>query len=343
MTRIKTDATTDRTDKSARLPESAEALAEGLARSGRRWGIWARDVPPLVESVGPAAVAAAMKDVQALGGEVLGLTSIRQASATLDPGELREVGAEAARQGVELQVNLGTVHPDRYDAAEGEAAIDAGAKLGVGCFHATFGVVADRFAITPTWTEQLRSAVDPMRALVDRAGRALVMRTHEEMTTFELMRLCESVGRDDLRVGYSPVNVVTRLEDPDAAFRRVADRTSTLFLDDYVISRTAAGAARRLCLLGEGVIGWERLIADSPPDAVTLLDIHHAEFDMPFYDPEWLVHQPDLNVGEFVDVLRPSSETDPGQIPFQERRAHGRRLLARATSVGSGTTEASVG
>ncbi|MCX2750455.1 hypothetical protein OOZ51_21995 [Arthrobacter sp. MI7-26] len=315
------------------LTDRGVLLAEVLAHSGLAWGIKARDVPALSGASGPDAVVSAIRDVAALGCKVLVLTSVRQASPSLDRGELRAIRAEASRLAVQLQADLGSFHPDRYDHREVGAALEAGTTLGIVGYHVTFGIMDDRFLASPTWPEQLKTAVGPLRELVDRAESTVVMRTHEEMTTFELASLCASVGREALQVGFSPVNVVTRLEDPTAAFDRVAVRVNTLYLDDCWVARTRDGASRRLCPLGHGAVNWERLLAYPDPRTIAVLDVHHAQFDMPFYQREWLAHHPDLRVPEFLRVMQSSIGFDLGQTSFEERRIHGRRVLERATAV----------
>ena len=47
------------------------------------------------------------------------------------------------------------------------------------------------------------------------------MKTHEEITTTEAMRLVEEVGEDVLGIAFDPVNVVVRGELPTAAACRV--------------------------------------------------------------------------------------------------------------------------
>ena len=83
------------------------------------------------------------------------------------------------------------------------------------------------------------------------------------------------------------------------------------------------------------MIDWRGLLTEADPSVVAILDIHHAEFDMPFHDRDWLAHHPDLEVAEFVEVLRQSVNEDPGHTPFEQRRAYGRRLLARAAQIRS--------
>jgi sugar phosphate isomerase/epimerase len=322
-------STTDAAGRPTLAP-SAVSLAEALAEGSRPWGVASRDLPAFQDAAGAEAACAGLADAADLGARVLLLSAVEAASPGLDPGELAEVRAEADRLGVELHSSLGSVHPHRYDADAVGDLIAAGSTLGVTAYHVTFGVMADRLATSPSWADQLRAGVEPLRGLVDRAERPVVLRTHEEMTTFELVRLADRVDRDALCVGFSPVNVVTRLEDVLSAFERVCDRVAVHFLDDSLLVRTSTGLARRLTTLGDGVVPWEAVLRGTPSHVPAIIDIHQAEFDMPLYEPGWLDHEPDLTPGEIAAVLRWSTGTDIAQVPTEQRRRHSRELLAHA-------------
>ncbi|MFF0341564.1 sugar phosphate isomerase/epimerase family protein [Kribbella sp. NPDC004875] len=284
-------------------------------------GIAARDLPAHED------VVAALDELQRRGAGVLLLPSPRDASPDLDPGELREVRAEASRRGVTIETGIGELHPDRFRYDEKLALLAAGEVLGVTAYHTSFGVLADRFRTDPTWEQQRAAGVAGVRSLVERAERPLVLRTHEEMTTFELCRLVDQVDHPGLRVGFSPVNVITRLEDPLSALERIADLVRTVFVDDAWVVRTGTGLARRLRRLGDGDLPWRAIVdrlADRPVQYI--LDIHRAEFDMPLYDATWLGHHSDLTVQELVAVLRASRDAGE-QTPASERAAWALELL----------------
>lgn len=316
------------------IDDGARAVAGLLATSGRPWGIASRDIPALQRGTGSQAVVEALGEVRALGGDTLLLLGTpRQASPTLDRVELAEVGVEADRLGIELAASIGSVHPDRYRPDDAALLLAGGRHLGVTSYHVTFGVMADRFAAAPTWEEQLVAGVGPLRRLVWEAERPVVLRTHEEMTTMELTRLIDDIGHDGLCVGFSPVNVVTRLEDVTAAFNRLSGLIHTLFLDDCVLPRTHSGLARRLWLLGCGCVPWQDLLTSTSPQVTAVVDIHQAEFDMPVYDADWLRHQPDLTAIELSAVYQRSCDRDDGQVEHERRGRHARRLLDQANKI----------
>lgn len=309
--------------------EAPHSLTERLR--GARWALASRDTRS-AGGVGLPAMVAQLDEAASLGASALLLGSVREASPTLDDGELAEVRGEAERRQIAVEAGFGPVHPRRLDRSEAASLLRAGETLGVRAFHVVFGLMEDRLTKDPTWSETLAGAVPGLRELFDQMSAAPVFRTHEEMTTFELVNLLEDIGNPEVRVGYSPVNVVTRLEDPWAAFQRVKSLIRTVFIDDTWIVRTPQGLARRLCRMGEGSVPWEAIIsslAESPATVYTV-DIHRAEFDMPLFDEEWLALQPDLTVAELVSLYR-CSRADGEQQDSEIRIDGAKALLSSGT------------
>nr|WP_300151612.1 TIM barrel protein [Propionicimonas sp.] len=313
----------------AEFLEAPGSLAGRLR--GARWALASRDTTS-AGGVGLPAMVAQLDEAASLGASALLLGSVREASPTLDDGELADVRAEAERRQVAVEAGFGPVHPGRLDRSEAASLLRAGETLGIQAFHVVFGLMEDRFTKDPSWSETLAGAVPGLRELFDRMPAVPVFRTHEEMTTFELVKLIEDIGNPDVRVGYSPVNVVTRLEDPWAAFQRVRSLIRTVFIDDTWIVRTPRGLARRLCRMGEGSVPWEAIISSlaQDPETVYTVDIHRAEFDMPLFDEEWLAHQPDLTVAELVSLYR-CSRADGEQQDSEVRIDCAKALLSSGT------------
>jgi sugar phosphate isomerase/epimerase len=319
------------------------AVRTALRARDRVWGAWLRDVPvpPGLEG-GPELVRRAIEVVAEAGGGLLVLPGLAAASPGLDRAELTATGAQARDRGIRLQASLPSVHPDRAAAYTDPAAepgigalLEAARLLGVSALHVTFGTEDDRFRPDPVWADQLARGVSVLAGLLDRAPVPVVLKTHEEMTTTELLWLHSQLGEPPgLRVGLSPVNVVARLEDPLLAAKRVAPLVHTVFLDDCASSWTADGSQRRNQRLGEGDIPWAELLAvvDAATEqpAPLVLDVHRAELAMPFFAPDWWAHHPDAAAGELAAVARQTRVRDPEQPSVADRQAHGFRFLAAA-------------
>ena len=137
----------------------------------------------------------------------------------------REVRASLSRNDVQLTVSLGAVNavfPDRNPALAGDLvagltrALESARALGVSVAHTTVGTLDDRFGESggPDWQEQLRVNGELLGRAADlaaSAGVTLVLKTHEEMSTTEVADLVTTINSPALRVGFSPVNVLTRL------------------------------------------------------------------------------------------------------------------------------------
>lgn len=276
------------------------------------WGVCLRDLPgcPQVDATGfdlLDAIAAA----GAIGASLLQLPTVLLASATLDPIELARVRRVAEANGVRLSVALPAAHPDRRKELWGTDAADvrhpfaqlaAARRLGAVSLHITVGTDADRFRVAPTWADQLERTVPVLRELRDAAAEIpLVLKTHEEMTTFEAVRLCESVP--GLLLGFSPVNVVARLEDPLRAAARVAALTHTVYIDDCAVRRGPDGLVRVMRAIGHGALPWDEILEILPATAPRIIDLHRAELRMPLYEPEWLAHENEVGVDELAVLL----------------------------------------
>lgn len=267
------------------------------------------------------------------------LRSVRELSPTLDEGEMRDIAARARALGLRIEAGIGKVNPFSTPEAPEiralgggdyrramERMIEAAAEAGIHelwtalCNYqfdlAHFGVFAfDRFRTDVAWSDQLDATVAFLRLLAPalRAhGSHLNVETHEEITTFELLRIVEAVGPDVIGITFDPANVVVRGEEPVAAARCVAPHVRATHIRDVALVATADGFARFLMPVGEGVIDWPALLGalDAGPDgAERMLSIEgilrgRAEMAIPHRDPRWMAGHPDLVPAELDDLLR---------------------------------------
>src|SRR5438046_642930 len=86
------------------------------------------------------------------------------------------------------------------------------------------------------------------------------METHEEITTFEVVRLVEAVGPDVMGVTFDIANVTHRGEDPVAAAHRVAPYTRQTHLKDMILVLDEDGARRQMRPCGQGVVNYEVIL-----------------------------------------------------------------------------------
>jgi sugar phosphate isomerase/epimerase len=315
--------------------------------SGHPTGICLRDLPGSTpETTGTAAVSDALREASALGAMILQLPAVTVVDAHLDPDALERVAAVAKQENVVLTSALPPAHPDRItenwgqdDTAPRHAAaqIAAGAALGVRSFHITIGGEEDRAQGVESFRGQLERAVPVLRGLVDRAAAVgdapIVLKTHEETTTREVVELVEKVP--GLQVGLSPVNVVARLEDPVESADRIAHAVHTVYLDDCDIVAAPGGYRRRMRCVGSGAVDWRSVLGLLNQSCPVILDSHRASLAMPVEDPGWRALQ-DCPGPRDRDGLHAMLREEQGGIADQspddalpERLARFRELLVR--------------
>jgi sugar phosphate isomerase/epimerase len=253
-------------------------------------------------------------------------------SRRLDPVELESVRAHADALGLYLELALGQINPYRFDARPDLVALgDGDARFGlervlravqaIGCTELMFsiGTLADRAGNAPLWTEQLRATSQLLCELAPRLrdlGCHLNLKTHEEISSFEILRLIEATGPDVLGVCFDPVNVLARLEHPQAAAQRLAPYVRQIQLDDARIVLSEGGLERRLCACGRGIINWPAILSavlhPNRPARLTI-ELHRAQLSMPIFDGSWLTQQSDLTISEFAAVIELTQT--PADVP----------------------------
>ncbi|GAA3091117.1 sugar phosphate isomerase/epimerase family protein [Streptosporangium carneum] len=270
--------------------------------------------------------------VAAAGLDGVLLRTMAELSPTLDPGFLRELRERADELGLYLELGAGKVNP--YMTAElpevrelgggsylagMERMIEAAAAIGcldlwtaTGNYKAHLpGVHAtDRYRGEAPWPDQLAATERFLRRLAPclRAnGVRLNLETHEEITTFEVVRLVESVGPDVLGVTFDTANVYVHGEDVLAAARRVAPYVRMAHLRDVALFPCPDGVSRYLVPCGVGVIDWPALLEIL--GGLTNLTVEPAgsgqrDMTMHLALPEWRASHPDLDERELAEIDR---------------------------------------
>lgn len=283
-----------------------------------------------------------------VGLEGVFFRSVFEVSPTVDISQMSEVVAAATALGMYLEIGTAKVNP--YATAEAPEIralgggdyvagmtrlIEACATAGV---HELWSATAnykfdipgrlgcDRFRTDVSWADQLSGIASLMGKLapVLRAnGCHLNLETHEEITSFELVRLVEQAGPDAFGITFDTANVLIRAEDPVASARRVAPYTRQTHVRDAALFFTPDGIVRMLQPCGNGVIRWRPLLAEllsaAPRLCLSIEGIMDTRFQLPLsiYDPLWQAGHPDLTIGEFAEIVRLTTD-------YEHRAAEGR-------------------
>ncbi|MFE6972852.1 sugar phosphate isomerase/epimerase family protein [Streptomyces sp. NPDC057682] len=280
---------------------------------------------PAVESLEKAAE---------LGLDGVFFRTVLDITPTLDRHVLEELRRRADELGLYLDMGLAKVNP--YANAEAPEVRELGngdytagmirmmrACAEIDCRELWVGTanykprlpgyhVFDRFRTDAPWSDQLAGIEKFLRVLRPAAldlGIHLNVETHEEITSFEVVRLVEAVGPDAVGITYDSANVVARAEDPVEAARRVAPYVRMSHVRDVALFRTDYGIGRMLAPCGEGVMDWQailRALGAHRPDLRLSIENSRDRTVMPMhvYDPDWLAAHPDLTTTELAEIFR---------------------------------------
>ncbi|NQX25886.1 sugar phosphate isomerase/epimerase [Microbacteriaceae bacterium VKM Ac-2854] len=277
-----------------------------------------------------------LERISALGLDGAFFRSAFELSPTLDHGELSAV-AEAARDlGLYLEVGAAKVNPfatpefpEIRRLGDGdyllglEKIIRAVTAVGVTeLWTATAnyqfrirGLYAcDRFRTDVDWSTQLAATAKVLHRIAPvlrDTGAHLNLETHEEITSFEVVRLVEEAGPDAFGITFDTANVLVRAEDPVAAARRVAPYVRSTHVRDVALAFTQDGIGRFLAPVGDGVLDWSTILAvleEANPELNLSIEGvaggTNAEMSLFIDDPVWQAGHPDLTIAEFAEVIR---------------------------------------
>lgn len=274
------------------------------------------------------------------GVEGLFFRTMLDMSPTLDRGELQDIRALADERGLYLESGLGKVNtyalaetPEVREIGDGDTVrgfrrmFETAAEIGIHELWVSTGgykqfggrFTYDRYRTDVTWDDQLVAIDKFLHLLAPIArdhGTHMNAETHEEITSFELVRLIESVGDDALGIVYDTGNPLQRAEHPVETARRVAPYVRQTHLKDVALFFDPLGIRHQPRPIGEGVIDMravlKSLVAANP--RLNLSIESGGPWARPegkpepapgsaIYDPVWLEGHPDLTVGEFAAFL----------------------------------------
>ncbi|MBY3322867.1 sugar phosphate isomerase/epimerase [Rhizobium laguerreae] len=284
---------------------------------------------------------ASLDHVKELGLAGIFFSTALDMSPDLDTGLLREIRAKADDLGLYLESGIGKINP--YCSAEEPALRAAGggdiiagftrmieASAAIGCYELWVApgnfkseyrgrLANDRFRTDVTWEEQLLGIEKVLRKLapVARAnGAHMNIETHDEITSFEILRLIEKVGDECVGVVFDTANGLQRGEHPVFAAKRLAPHIRQTHIKDAYVGRAPGGLDFQARPVGGGIVDFATILpilADANPVLNLSLEVAQSVADRPrkanprqcieIDDPIWRAGHPDLTADELAAYM----------------------------------------
>ncbi|MBY2942688.1 sugar phosphate isomerase/epimerase [Rhizobium leguminosarum] len=284
---------------------------------------------------------ASLDHVKELGLAGIFFSTALDMSPDLDSGLLRDIRAKADDLGLYLESGIGKINP--YCSAEepvlraaGGGDIIAGftrmieASAAIGCHELWVApgnfkgeyrgrLANDRFRTDVTWEEQLLGIEKVLRKLapVARAnGAHMNIETHDEITSFEILRLIEKVGADCVGVVFDTANGLQRGEHPVFAAKRLAPYIRQTHIKDAYVGRAPGGLDFQTRPVGGGIVDFAAILpilSDANAALNLSLEVAQSVADKPrkanprqcieIDDPVWRAGHPDLTADELAAYM----------------------------------------
>ena len=230
-----------------------------------------------------------------------------------------------------IPLHLDTAKPKDISAGNRRAAEQA-FLLGSSSVRSCSGGLMRWKKGSPSTDEFLRlmaAALRQQKGMLRDFGVILAIETHFEFTSFELVRLFDMCGAgpgEYLGICLDTMNLLTMLEDPVLATRRLLPWVVTTHIKDGGLALTRDGLVSFTAEAGKGVLDFAQIFSDlaaAHPKITLTVEDHGGDFLMPVNDPEFLARFPDLAVPELVRLMDLAAKTralmDAGKLSVLPR------------------------
>ncbi|RFC77634.1 TIM barrel protein [Streptomyces sp. AcE210] len=232
-------------------------------------------------------------------------------SPDLEDAALKATAELAAALGLYVETGIGCLGPfGARDArlAELTALIKAGTAVGCRQFFGyTRTVRAHDEVAHGRQLAAVRQTVEDLVPLLRGEGLRLNLKTHEDLSSHEVLGLVEDGGPDVMGVSLDVANLVVRGEDPAEATKRLAPHIRQTHLEDVALYFVERGLRRKLRPCGTGILDWHSilttLIEQSPVENLTL-EQHLGQFDADIFDPRWFPLEPHVTAPELAALVQ---------------------------------------
>lgn len=222
------------------------------------------------------------------------------------------------------------------DSAELKRLIPIAARLNVHTIRVTASLIlcGDRAPVRDTWAAHVDHIVRELREArgpAEEAGVTIAIENHQDLTSKELVEMCDRVGGRNIGATLDAVNPLAVVEEPLEFARRLGGLIKYVHLKDYQVYRSPEGFRLARCVVGDGVLdirGLLTLLEDVSPDALVSLELGALEArHIRFLDSEYWLGFPPRRVEEVLPVLRMRDEvgrpdSEEWRTPWEKNAAH---------------------
>lgn len=227
-----------------------------------------------------------------------------------------------------LFLNLAT---GGYSPEKLAEALELGARLGAETVRTAVGgahLGGDRRLIADRWDAFLAEVLDGLRAathIAERVGINLAVENHQDLTSEELLWLCDTIGSSRFGITLDTGNPLATAEEPLDFARSIRPSLKNVHLKDYQIFPTDEGYRLARCALGQGAIDFPQLfaiVAQYSPEITLSLEMGalEARHIRVLADDYWPAYPP-RSAPQLARVLRfvytHARKTDDWQTPFE--------------------------
>ena len=244
------------------------------------------------------------------------LGGVRGLSPDLDHGELMAVRQYADERGLYSHVSAYPTNPHPTGKTIDEVVVDLAAQVeaAAACgwheLHSSLGAEKERYDKDVPWTTQLADSTEVLRGLAPvlrEHGSRIDLENHGDTTTFELVRLAETIGPDAVGICLDTANLLVFAENPVDAARRAAPYVHMTHLKDAIVFFCDTGLQRQGRAVGQGCIAWEEvlpILGEHSPDLHLSIEDHKWFFYAHIFDDAWMSEQHDLTRDELASTVR---------------------------------------
>lgn len=180
---------------------------------------------------------------------------------SMEPAELARARAYAEERNLFIVVDGGIV-----DVAELQTLLPAAVALGARTVRtiASNLLCGDRRAVRETWPAYLKEIAARLRAvrgLAEECGVTIALENHQDLTSGELIDVCDEVGSPYVGVNLDAINPLAVGEEPLEFARRILPYLKNVHLKDYYLYRTPEGYRLVRSPIGAGVLDVPSLLA----------------------------------------------------------------------------------